>query len=228
MLDSEIKLSDIRILTANFNTGLVLARNKLNKAKETQAKREELLPKVKKAKECLDELETEIENMKIYRKLLEREDGIYQDNRTSFMESQIEESVARIFPTKNYKVNLKLKPFRGKLRASLTLKDKSGRISRPKMGEGKFCQQLISYSASCAISKTYSVDKICSDEVFSASSPGNLSKVGGILKDSIESGIQMILVEQQTEVYKDLPRREIHLKLDDVTLDVLPPEIIDY
>lgn len=223
-----IGVNDLRVLSANFNAMLLTAKNRLKSAQDTQAKRETISVKLRRAEDSLDEIEIELDHMKIYKKLLDREEGSYKEKRTSFMESQIEESIARIFPTRNYSVKLTIKPFRGKLRASLTLRDKFGRISKPKMGEGKFCQQLIGFSASSAISKTYKVDKVLTDEAFSASSPENLSKVGDILKDLIESGLQIILVEQQTEVYKDLPRREFLLSIDAITLDVQEPEIIDY
>lgn len=224
----ELKTDDLFVISANNQALLMNAKRKLVEAKEIQKTYDELKVKLDNIINIRCEISNELDHIKLYKKLVDREDASYKDKRTHFIESQIEEPMSLIFPTKNFKAKLNMKPFRNKIRASLKLQDKFGRVSHPKMGEGKFCQQLISFAGSTAIAKTYGMDKVFTDEAFSASSPENLTKVGNILKDLIEDGRQIILVEQQDTIYKDITRREIRIDVDPITEDVLPLEVVDY
>lgn len=223
-----LNMDDLYTDVSNFNALLYNKQYQLEEAKKTNKARIKIEAKHKQVQEVRFKIERHLSELKIFEKLVKREDADYKENRKHFIEAQIEESVAIIFPTRNYKVNLDRKVFRGKIKVKLKLKNKFGRTCTPKMGEGKLCQQLISFSASTAVSKSYGLDKVFTDESFSASSPENLTKVGEIVKDAIDHGLQIILIEQQDTIYKDISRREIHLEIDKLTLDLKEPVVIDY
>ena len=44
------------------------------------------------------------------------------------------------------------------------------------------------------------------------SSPENLPRVGESLQQSIDSGMQIVLVSQNPALYESIPRQEIHLR----------------
>lgn len=50
------------------------------------------------------------------------------------------------------------------------------------------------------------------DEAFGVSSKANLPKIGEILQESINDGLQVILISQSSELYNSVSRREIHLE----------------
>lgn len=223
-----LNVDDLFIISANHHALLMNAKRKLKDAKNTQKVYDDLKSKLTTISNVRGEISDEIDHIKLYKKLVDREDASYKDKRTHFIEAQIEEPMALIFPTKNFKVKLDMSTFRNKIRASLKLQDKFGRVCKPKMGEGKLCRQLISFGGSCAVSKTYGMDKVFTDEAFSASSPENLTKVGTLIKDIVEDGKQVILVEQQDTIYKDISRREIRIDTDPITEDVVILEVVDY
>ena len=117
---------------------------------------------------------------------------------------------------------------RNNQRVKLTLVDPSGEERNPRMSEGMMLQQLISFSSAVGLTECMNGNKIYMDEAFSASSPENLTKVSALLQTLIDRDFQIILIEQEDDIYKDLPRREIRLFKDPILKEAQVVSTTDY
>ena len=101
---------------------------------------------------------------------------------------------------------------RGNNKASLRLIDRAGNVHLPYLSEGKLCQYLISFATTIGVVKGLNTQTVYVDEAFGVSSKANLPKIGEILQESINDGLQVILISQSSELYNSVSRREIHLE----------------
>lgn len=92
---------------------------------------------------------------------------------------------------------------RGNNKASLRLIDRAGNVHLPYLSEGKLCQYLISFATTIGVVKGLNTQTVYVDEAFGVSSKANLPKIGEILQESINDGLQVILISQSTVIDGD-------------------------
>lgn len=161
-------------------------------------------------------------------KIIEKEDSDFKERRINFLNDHITNEILKIFPSKGYVAKIDCDFKRGSGTATLTLIDKYGRERIPEISEGKLCQYLISFASTVGAVKGLNTNNIYVDEAFGVSSTSNLPKIGDILKSTVEDGMQLILISQNAELYSSIPRREIHLKLDEGTDVSVVEDIVDF
>lgn len=174
-------------------------------------------------------LETFITMLTAFEAMVTKEDLEYKERRLDYLCSYMDKNLDIIFPYDNFKTKVLTSNKYGNERAELLLyagENKNPRV--PAYSEGKMLRQLLSFSASIGLAECLGKYSFYMDEAFSAASPENLSKVGLLLKDILDKGFQVIIIEQTPEVYKDLPRREIILEKDPVKKSVKVVNVIDY
>jgi len=199
---------------------------------ETAKKTNERVETVRKNFEYINELENElttyVKNIGVFAKLVEVETSNYKQRRMDFLSNYVENNIATIFPNKGYKAKIRIDSRYNKQRAVLELISKNGYVGIPHMNSGKLLQELISFSSAIAIAECLGRDKFYMDEAFAASSPENLTKVGLLLKKLVDEKFQILLIEQKDDIYKDIPRREIHIREDELTSEVKVVSTLDY
>ncbi|WP_304427901.1 hypothetical protein [uncultured Clostridium sp.] len=162
-----------------------------------------------------EEYDQYIKALDLYYKLCIRESNNYKNKRLDYLCSFIDDKLYLIFPDEDFKSKIVTENVGSIRKTYLELhKQDSGEIEIPETCQGKLCQQLLSFSASTALVKSLGMNRLFLDEAFSASAPKNLTKIGSILKTMVDDGMQIILIEQEQEIYKDLPRREIYVEKD--------------
>lgn len=154
------------------------------------------------------------------------EDAEFKNRRIEYMSDVITDFVGELFPNDGYVAKVICDTKRG-FTAHLQLTDKNGNIRLIHMSEGKFNQSLISFGSSVSISLKLGANKLYTDECFSVSDTSNIVKVSEFYDRLREDGVQIFMIEQKPEGYKNLRRREIRLTRDDVDNVVLRPEIVD-
>lgn len=155
------------------------------------------------------------------------EDLEFKNRRLDYLSDRITENINRLFPTRGFRVKIECDLNRG-MKAKLKLFTKLGKERLVHMSEGKFFQSLVSYSSSTSIIESTGTDKLYLDEAFAVSDPENLVEVSHLVGDLLGRMNQITMIEQTSVGYKNLPRREIHLKLDPITEEVLPATYEDY
>lgn len=209
-------------------------KNKINRkkvdlelAKENNKRYKSLEQDYNTVLDVQEELQQYVSLLEIFITACTTEDNAYRERRKEFMTSYIDENLHIIFPEEGFKSKLEFDYKYKSQVVSLTLVDKFGIERLPRLSEGMMLQQLISFSASIGLSECMGKNKIFMDEAFSASSPENLTKVGKLLEHLISKDLQIIVIEQKDDIYKDIPRREIHLIKDVLTDKVEISKCID-
>lgn len=203
----------------DYSNRLFYKKTQLAEAKKTNEELVDLTKNLNEVKELRAEIENNITAYKTLIKVTKAEDLNYKNRRLAFIEENLDNYIDLIFPNEGFKAKINCGVKYNTERAVLTLQNKVGRISKPKRLEGKLCRQLINFSATKVISECFNLNKLYLDEAFTASSRENLTKISTIVKSAIDSGAQIILIEQEDGVYKDLPRREIHISKNPLTLE---------
>lgn len=194
---------------------LIEEKVNLDFAKENNNKIIKYKKEYEDAVEVRSEHEQYIKALDIYHKLCVRESNNYKTKRLEYLCTFIDDKLSIIFPDENFKSKIVTEDRGSIQRTYLELYlEGSDEAEIPETSQGKFCQQLLSFSSSVALVKTLGINRMFLDEAFSASASKNLTKIGSILKPMIDDGMQIILIEQEQEVYKDLPRREIYVEKD--------------
>lgn len=211
-----------------LKTKLNRSKTELALAKRSNEELKEIYTKHAYAEETLNEVKFMLSSFKDFSVLVNKEDAKFKQRRLDYLCNYIDNNLQRIFPYDDLKskiyVNFKYKSQLAKLK----LRNSKGREFIPKIAEGGLKRHLISFSSSLALVECLGGNKIYMDESFSTSSPENLTKIGVILQDLVEKNFQVVLVEHQSDIYKDLPRREIHLDRDKIQNKVIVTNIIDY
>lgn len=202
-------------------------KDKLNEGKRINQERDRIVRKLDKAKEARRKLEIISKAYKYLNELVIAEDRNFKNSRLEFISDAITETLYHLFPDEGFEAKLVCDFNRG-MKTNFILKDSTGRSGMVHISEGKLLQSQVSYAAATSIARSLSANKIYLDEAFAVSSPTNLSKISDITRKFIESGMQIFMIEQYSNGYKDLPRREIHLTKDPITKKVEKPVIIDY
>lgn len=194
---------------------LIEEKVNLDFAKENNNKIIKYKQEYEDALEVRTEYEQYIKALDIYHKLCIRESNNYKNKRLEYLCSFIDDKLSIIFPDEDFKSRI-VTDDRGSVQKTYLelYVEGSDEVEIPEVNQGKLCQQLLSFSSSVALVKSLGINRIFLDEAFSASASKNLTKIGSILKTMIDDGMQIILIEQEQEVYKDLPRREIYVEKD--------------
>lgn len=203
-------------------------RIKLETAKNKNNEIDKLKAKFQKAEETLTKLKEGLDRFILLDRMAVEEENDYKKRRLDYLTAYINNNLNFIFPSQNLTAEIDSEVKYKSQNVSLRLIDGHGNQRIPYINEGKLFQELISFSASVGLAECLNLTSFYMDEAFAASSPENLSKVGKMLRDMLERGFQIFLIEQKDDIYKDLPRREIILHKDEIEQAVRCESIIDY
>ena len=202
---------------------------KLKEGIESNKKKEYLSAKLRKAEELRNRVEILKTAMRRVNVLAKEEDQAFKRRRLGFLSDRTTEYISRIFPMHQFRVKFEFDMHRGK-RTQIRVLDDNGNSRVVHIQEGRMLQTVLAYASAEAITEALGSEIMYMDEPFSVSSDLNLTKVSKTIGESVQRGMQLIVIEQRAEAYKDLPRREFHLKLEEGAdiQTVLPPEVYDY
>lgn len=162
---------------------------------------------------CVD-LHNQIESLKRLRIEVSQESDKFRERRIGYLDDQITEVLAYIYPKEQLKAKIEYDFRYGSSRAYLRLIDANGNSRIPAITEGKLGQYLISFASAVATISSLGLHNIYIDEAFGVSSENNLPKIGDLLRKYVDSGMQFIIIAQNNDLYKAIPRREFRLRKD--------------
>lgn len=199
----------------DFEVQKRIAVTNLDKAK----KNTERLNRVKTAKEnserLIETVTNRIQDLKLLQSIVKQEEVAFKERRLDYIAGSITEQLDYIFPKKDLKAYIDCNFERNNMKLRLLLLDNGENYRPPYLTEGKFAQQLISFSSAAACTTLLGKNILYLDESFSNGSQDNLDKTQKLLKSHVDKGFQIILISQSSVLFNDLPRREIHLVSDD-------------
>lgn len=213
-----------------YKSKLLEKKVQLERGKMLNAERERIQQKLLAVQELERELRQHLESLKTLKTIVTKEDDEFKKRRINYLSDRITEVLATIFPEEQFEAEIVYDFKYGSDKAFLTLKDKNGKIRIPFISEGKLCQYLISFASTVSTVMGLGASEIFIDEAFGVSSSTNLPKVGEIIREYSENGLQFFIISQNADLYNDIPRREIHFHKDNVskTGKVVLDSIIEY
>lgn len=209
---------------------MYLDRLKLDYAKaiEMNEKIESMRKRQQHINLLLEDLENYINNLNFLLKVVNIEEVNFKERRLGYLNQSITEALAQIFPNEQFVARIDCNVVRGRNYAQLILYDRDGNERMPFVQEGKMCQYLISFAAVKGVTTALGSETMFIDEAFGAASSDNTQKMGPIIQNIAESGIQVILVSQNSNLYENVPHREICFHKDEATQAVVIDNITDY
>ncbi|WP_394862080.1 P-loop NTPase family protein [Paraclostridium bifermentans] len=219
----------------SYSRDIELLKNKLNNkktelalAKKSNEELKDIKVKYNNAVETLKDINFMVEAFNQFHLVTNQEDANFKRRRLDYLCNFIDANLEKIFPYDNLKAKIPV-DFKYKSQVAKLKLVSGDKVSRsPKIASGGLKRHLISFSSSLALAECMGMNKMYLDEAFNSSSPENLTKIGEILYELVKKDFQVVLVEHKSDIYKDLPRREIHLKRDELTNKVSVTDVIDY
>lgn len=198
-----------------YTTFCSLTKFKLEEAEKNVVKQHRLI----NAKTTLDLLTEDCTNkltdLRVLKQIVKREEIAFKERRLAYIAGKITEQLDYIFPAKGLRSEINCNFERNNMKLKLALVDGSNNVRPPYLTEGKFAQQLISFSAAAACTELLGKNILYLDESFSNASQDNLERTQSVLQSHRDKGFQIILISQSSVLFNDLPRREIHLHSTD-------------
>ena len=209
---------------------ILLDRDKQEYVLALQAEKEqkELRAKYQKAVELEEDYKTFSYQLDAIRKTCNIEDINYKKRRLNYIEKCVEKNLSLIYPDEGFTCEITWDFKYNNQKVDLYLYNKDGELSIPRVNEGGFCRRLTGFSAASAVTESLGCKNLYMDEVFYAAHPDNLAKTSSLLQELVDKCFQMILIEQQDDIYRDLKRREIHVRKNPITSLCEVTRTIDY
>lgn len=186
-----------------------------------------LVQRRERLREILSDIKEYLKELELIKDSINREDVLFKNSRITFLNSIITNRIKELFPNEDLEAVIEYNDKNRNTKAVLYLIDGNGNKRIPKISEGKFLQYAIGYTAVDGVLRNLGKNIIYIDEAFSVASESNLANVGEILKNSVESGMQIILVSQKSELYQSISHREIRMQKDPKMKRVVIDEIVD-
>lgn len=189
---------------------------------------------IAKLEEILSNIQAQLDSMSNIKVVTSKENDGFQKRRVKYIEDQITNALAVIYPEDDFTAKIEYDFKYGSSKAYLHLEDGKGNDRLPFMTEGKLCQYLISFISIVSTVMGLGASEIFIDEAFGVSSENNLPKIGKMIKSHSDDGIQFIIIAQNSDLYADIPRREIRFHKEPATDGfelsgkVVIDEIIDF
>lgn len=141
----------------------------------------------------------------------------YRCRRIDFLNNTITSNIQKIFPYEGYKSRIVYETKYNNSNAYVTLLDKNGNVRIPKYSEGGLLKELIGFTSAISVLECLDSNTFLFDEAFGMASKNNKPKLGDMLNNCINNGVQMFLVSQTSDLYDGLNCRKIYLERDAVT-----------
>jgi hypothetical protein len=205
---------------------LATARERLYNAKKANSVIDVLKSKERKFSLMLDNVKELCSALELLYTAATEESVSFRSSRIDYLEWAITDQLAEVFPQDLLRAEIDRDFSRGQSKLELSLIDRWGEKRDPYVTEGMLAQQLLNYVSARTITRLLGFNRMFLDEAFSQSDDNNLSKISEVLNTDQNDGVQIVLVEHKSQVYKDIPHREIVFSKDASTLSTTV-EVLD-
>lgn len=194
-----------------YDSELKMLRSKLKEAEKLETQRQKLVSLLEESNTLLLFLKQRLVDLRVLQEITGKEEIAFKQRRLCYLDGNITESLQYIFPKKSLYAKTSCNFDRRNTKLHLSLVDKKGYVRPTYLTEGKFAQQLISFTAAKSCAKLLGKNKLYLDEAFSNSSEDNLLKMQKLLQESINDGFQLVLISQSHLLFSDISHHEIIL-----------------
>lgn len=197
----------------NFLSNRIIHKKvSLENYKKENSKFEEIKASLQTATVASDSLYIYTSLLSRVYKDLKAEEVRYKETRISEIDKEITNVLATVIPEEGFQAKIATNFKYRTERADLTLVTPTGHKRFPEISNGGMVQQMVGVGSSVAISRYLGLEMCLMDEAFSLCHPSNKPKLAETVKDMVDSGIQVIMIEQYDDGYRNLTRREFLLE----------------
>lgn len=189
------------------------AEIKLERAKISNEQSDKLRAELDVLLTLISDVKKHRNNLLLLQTAATKETNEFQNRRIEYLNDMISAALAEIFPDEGYVAKICC-DFSRKEVCELILYDSDGHESMPDISEGKLMQYLISFAAVSGITKGLGCSNLFIDEAFGVSDIDRLPELGKAIQKQVQSGMQVILISQNSALYAELPRHVINLHKD--------------
>lgn len=138
----------------------------------------------------------------------------YKEERQKYLQEISNEYLAKIFPDDNFCVKFVPSVYRNKEYIDLYSGHNEGGMSPLEMQHGRLFRQFLGYIITVVIQKAKNCELLIMDEAMNSGDEETLMKITPVVKDLLNSGKQMIMIEHKHVLYENLPRLQYKLERD--------------
>lgn len=197
-----------------YEEALLIIKNKVETAKFIEDTRASLLRRKQ-------ELDNDIENLTSCKlhiiSLQEKMDRVsiaYKEERQEFLQQISNEFLKRLFPDDYFCVKFVPTVYRGVEYVDLYSGHDEKGLSPLEMQHGRLYRQFLGYVITTVIQKSRGCDLLIMDETLNSGDEDTLMGTSRIVKDLLEEGRQLIMIEHKHVLYENLPRVQYNLRRD--------------
>jgi len=203
----------------DFSAYVTYCDRELAKAEVINANKQKLYDDFLTISKDYDAIVNELNNTSKLCKICQEYAVKYRDERIEELERRCESILDLAFPDEHFGVLIKTDIVRKKEVAKLLIGPKNVDKSEwfpPVSENGGLVKQLIGASIVASICEMINADFIFFDEMFCSGDPVAVADINPWFKNTVENGIQLVIIEHKPTLYENLSRREIRLAKDRV------------
>lgn len=185
--------------------------NQLSVIKSTNARAERLRDSIAEIDNYLEVAPVYVEALSSILRITKDEYTKFQESRVSFIENSLAYILTILFPNEDFTPKLNYSVERNNIQCELIFIDGNGNTRYPRITEGGFMKDLVGFTSAIKVLELLGSKTFYIDEAFSRASQENKEKMGDIIKNYLDDGLQMIMISQSSECYHNLPRKEFYL-----------------
>ena len=145
-------------------------------------------------------------SLQLLESLIVEQENQWQDAVLRFLEAEIMQDLAFVYPSDGYSVTLSSRVLRGKIHIEASVRsyftnEMLGDISDT---QGRLFQQIVSFAALVGVMKILGVNTVYVDEAFSGAAKANVTKVNKLLSSISERGYNIILIAQDSTMSESI------------------------
>jgi len=162
----------------------------------------------------LNTLERTKTNIEILQDKMKATSQSYKENRLIKLEKATAEYIARLFPEDNYILRFRTAVYRGNEFVDLYSGRNERSLAPMQMQHGRLFRQFAGFTITMVIQEIEGCKLSIMDESLNSGDTEILKNISKIIKERLDSGVQIIMIEHKHEIYTDLPRLQHTLERD--------------
>ena len=187
----------------------------MNVSEYRNKEREVLTANFQYATEAVEQLESVIAETEKIKVRITNAITSYKSERLELLELEMNKNLGEVFPDRDFVAKFSPEMFRGSEVLEL-LVGEDGRLAPTEMQNGRLLRQTINFSGTSMIQIMSGCNLLIMDEATNSGDVESIQEIGQLMKNLVDGGYQLIVIEHKHELYEDLPRTQYNLEYNEV------------
>lgn len=140
----------------------------------------------------------------------------FKQRRLDVVTSETNKYLQELFPDEVFIIRFEQYVFRGKELVDLETGHSEKAFSPTEMQHGRFMRQSLGFAITSVIQELNGCNILIMDEALNSGDDESLSRISRIIKDKLDKGLQIFLIEHKHSLYENLPKKIYRLAKDTI------------